>query len=146
MDISNSLKKIGLNPDNSIVIGAGILDTLGIRKANNIDAVVSGEDYLQFSKASYFKKSQHCGREVLIGEPLELSKRWIVLGKDQTLDDLKQHSAIIDGVRYITLEFLLAVKKSWLQEDDDVRQKDIDDVKLMEDYLSDLKPISKREA
>lgn len=36
---------------------------------------------------------------------------------------------------YISLDFLLRVKQSWLQ-DDDVRQKDIDDVKLIEAYHS----------
>jgi hypothetical protein len=36
------------------------------------------------------------------------------------------------------LDFLLAVKKSWLQ-DDDVRQKDIDDVELIENYLVEQK-------
>lgn len=134
MDIANSLKKIGLDPNNSVVIGSGILNALGIRDSNDIDVNVDNDTYLRFSKDGNFKKSQNCGRDVLIKEHLEISKIWIVLGKDQTLEDLKQHSVIIDGVRYITLEFLLAVKKSWLQEND-VRQKDIDDVGLIEDYL-----------
>jgi len=59
---------------------------------------------------------------------------WTVLGETWTFDNLLEHSVVIDGVRYNTVQFLLDTKRSWLA-DKDVRQKDIDDVQLMETYL-----------
>jgi len=63
---------------------------------------------------------------------------WTVLGETWTFDNLLEHSVVIDGVRYNTAQFLLNVKRSWLVNDD-VRQKDIDDVKLMETYLKNAR-------
>jgi len=59
---------------------------------------------------------------------------WTVLGETWAFDNLLEHSVVIDGVRYNTVQFLLNAKRSWLA-DKDVRQKDIDDIKLMEAYL-----------
>ena len=59
-----------------------------------------------------------------------------MLGKNQAFNDLRDNSTVIGGVRYVTIKFLLAVKRSWLN-DEEVRQKDVDDIKLIEDYLSD---------
>jgi hypothetical protein len=72
---------------------------------------------------------------VLVDEIFEIGTNWGVLGKNQAFDDLYRQSVVIDDVRYVTLEFLLAVKESWL-DDDDVRQKDIDDVKLIKTFLN----------
>ena len=54
--------------------------------------------------------------------------------KDWKFDDFLGESVVIDEVRYTTLEFLLAVKQSWLLEKD-ARQKDIDDAELIKNYL-----------
>lgn len=120
---------------NSVVIGSGILDALGIRKSNDIDVVVDKETYAHLKESGRFQEEQHYGRSVLVDDSFEANAHWGVLGKDQTLSDLTEQSVTIDDVRYITLDFLLAVKKSWLL-DDNVRQKDIDDVKLIEEYLA----------
>lgn len=131
----NSLQEIGLNSENSVVIGSGILSAYGIRESNDIDVVTDKSTYNKISAESRFTKAENHGREILTDDLFEIGTSWDVLGKGQTIDDLKEKSTVVDGVRYITIEFLLAVKKSWLQ-DDDVRQKDIDDVELIEKYLA----------
>lgn len=134
-DFKNKLATLGLNSRNSVVIGSGILNALGIRKSNDIDVVVDEAMYTRLRGDGRFREEQHYGRSVLVDDSFEVGTSWGVLEKDQTLSDLIKRSAIIDDVRYMTLDFLLAVKKSWLQ-DDDVRQMDIDDVKLIEEYLA----------
>lgn len=134
-DFKNKLATLGLNAHNSVVIGSGILDALGMRKSNDIDVVVDEETYARLRDSGHFQEKQHYGRSVLVDDSSEINTYWGVLGKDQTLSDLARQSITIDDVRYVTLDFLLAVKKSWLQ-DDNVRQKDIDDVKLIEEYLA----------
>lgn len=134
-DFKNKLATLGLNSHNSVVIGSGILDALGVRKSNDIDVVVDEETYARLRDESRFREEQHYGRSVLVDDSFEVNTHWGVLGKDQTLSDLIEQSVTVDEVRYISLGFLLAVKKSWLL-DDNVRQKDIDDVKLIEEYLA----------
>ena len=136
MDTRSKLTDIGLTPDNSVVIGSGILSALNLRASNDIDVVVPEVEYLRLANNQQFTKSQNHGREILVDELFEIGTGWGVLGKNQTFDELQKQSLVIGGVRYITIEFLLAVKKSWLQ-DDDVRQKDIDDVELIENYLKE---------
>lgn len=135
MNIATELKTLGLNPDNCVVIGSGILSALGIRESGDIDVVASKHKYDSLSKLDRFKMKVAPGREMLDDGLFEIGTSWGVMDKDQTFEDLSKNSIMIDGVRYITIEFLLNVKKSWLQ-DDDVRQKDINDVALISAYLS----------
>ncbi len=134
MDIFTKLNELSLSSENSVVIGSGVLNALGIRSSNDVDVIVPQNVYAELERTSRFEKDQSYGREILTDELLEIGTSWEVLGKDQTFDDLAQNSLIIDGIRYITLDFLLAVKRSWLKGDD-IRQKDIDDVKLVQKYL-----------
>lgn len=134
MNTKEELQKIGLHQDNSVVIGSGILKALNIRESHDIDVTVSEYYYERLSSYTRFKKAENHGREVLVDDLFEVGTSWEVLDKIWKVNDLLDQSVIIDGVRYITLEFLLAVKRSWLS-DYDVRQKDIDDVKLIEGYL-----------
>ncbi len=139
MDIKASLAGIGLDTENAVVIGSGIMDALGIRKSNDIDVVVEGTTYARLEQNNQFHETENHGKKILADDVFEIGTSWGVLAKDQGFDDLYGQSVVIEGVRYITPQFLLAVKKSWLQ-DDDVRQKDIDDVKLMADYLAKKTP------
>ena len=58
-----------------------------------------------------------------------------MLGKSYKFEDLKRESIIIDNIRYITLKFLYKVKQSWIKRDRNVRQKDVNDLELIESYL-----------
>ena len=133
-NLKDELTNLGLTSENSAIIGAGILDVLDIRKSSDVDVVVSRADYERLSKNDRFKSDENYGRPVLLYDMLEICTAWGVLGKKYSLQDLIPETVIINGVRYISLDFLYRVKKSWL-EDDDVRQKDIDDVRLIGEYL-----------
>ena len=45
--VLNELEKLALPEGSFMVMGSGILDALGIRKAHDVDLVVSGELYLK---------------------------------------------------------------------------------------------------
>lgn len=111
-EISKKLEEIGLNSDNAIVIGSGILNALNLRES----------------------KEENHGKEILINGLFEIGTIWTVIGKTWKFSDLLNYSVIINDVRYITIQFLLDVKKCWLA-DGDARQKDKDDIKLIENYL-----------
>ena len=134
MNIKDKLDEIGLNPDNAIVIGSGILNALNLRESKDIDVVVTEEKHKELCSNSRFHQEESHGRDVLKDNLLEIGTSWTVVGRTWKFKDLLSHSIVIDDVRYNTIEFLLDAKRKWLT-DGDVRQKDIDDVKLMEGYL-----------
>lgn len=134
MHIKNKLNDIGLTPDKAVVIGSGILNALNLRESKDIDVIVTKDAYSKLERDARFTKKQSHGREMLIDGLFEIGTSWGVLRKSQTFDDLLKQSIVIENTRYITIEFLLAAKKSWLK-DNDVRQKDFDDVELIEKYL-----------
>ncbi len=134
------LQKFGLNPNNSVVISSGILQALEIRKSNDIDLVVSREAYSRLKKSGKFMVKYDLehkfGPETLKRDDLEIGISWVELNTPHELQYFKNYSVIINGVRYITLDFLYKVKKGWLNQKN-VRQKDVEDVKLIEKYLND---------
>ncbi|MCX6789405.1 MAG: hypothetical protein NTZ42_02235 [Candidatus Gribaldobacteria bacterium] len=134
MEIKSKLNEMDLTPDNAIVIGSGILNALKLRESHDIDVVATPEKYQELALDSRFKKEIKREREILTSDLLEIMTSWTVLGKTWYFDNLLEQSVVIDSVRYNTVQFLLNAKRSWLT-DKDIRQKDIDDVKLMEDYL-----------
>lgn len=135
--MKKTLQKLGLNQDNSIVIGSGILEALGIRKSKDIDIVASQKIYNSLKKSGQFNVAENHGREILADDKFEIGTSWTVLGKSYRFKDFIGKSIIVDGVRYITLNFLHKAKKSWIRRKN-ARQKDIEDVKLIEKYMGKL--------
>ncbi len=131
------LQKLGLNPNNTIVIGSGILQALKIRKSKDIDLVVTREIYNSLKKSGEFTVSRNHGREVLNNDIFEIGTSWRVLDKNYSFEDFVNDSIIIGGTKYITLDFLYKAKKSWV-DGGYARPKDIEDIKLIEEYMSKL--------
>ena len=134
MNIKDETSKLGLTPNNTIVIGSGILSALGLRASKDIDLVVTEEKYKELFADNRFKEVENHGRDILADDLFEIGTDWTVIGKTWKFEELLQHSIVIDEIRYNSIEFLLNAKKSWLANGD-IRQKDIDDVELMENYL-----------
>lgn len=133
-NIKSNLTDLGLHSDNSLVIGSGILNALKLRKSNDIDVVVSDSEYQRLADDKKFKKAENHGHEILQDGLFEIGTCWEVLGKELLFEDLIKYSVVIDNVRYVSIEFLLSVKRSWLKQNG-ARQKDVDDIKLIEEYL-----------
>ena len=71
-DMKKVLQKLGLKPNNSIVIGSGILQALGIRKSKDIDIIVTQEIYDSLKKTGKFDVLQNHDRESLKGGFFEI--------------------------------------------------------------------------
>ncbi len=130
-DIHKILNKYSLNINNSIIIGSGIMHVLNIKESHDIDITVGQETFDRLSKLPEFKIKNVSGLDVLTSDCLEVGTG-IHLDKinhTYCFEEMFQNSIIIDNVRYITLEFLLNIKKSWL------REKDKKDIEIIEKYL-----------
>jgi hypothetical protein len=132
-NFKNELMKVGLNSDNAVVIGSGILDALNLRESADIDIIVKEEKYKEMAESHRFKKKKKRGKELIVDDLFEIGTSWTVIGKNWEFNDLLNQSIVIDDVRYNTIDFLLDVKCYWVANKD-ARQKDIDDVKLIEQH------------
>lgn len=137
MDIKTKLQEIGVGDNNGVVIGSGILNVLNLRESKDIDLIVTKEKYDDLSRNNRFIKKENHGRIILMDDDFEIGTKWIVLGKTWEYEDLLNHSVVIDDIRYNKIDFLLKAKQSWIN-DGEGRQKDMDDVKIMEEYLTSL--------
>ncbi len=132
--MKDKLQEIGLNSDNSVIIGSGILQALKIRKSMDIDLVVTQEAYDSLEKSGKFAVLTDHSRKILKDDAFDIGTDWNVLGKIYRLEDFANDSIIIGGVRYATLDFIYRVKSSWVKEGC-ARPKDFKDVKLIETYM-----------
>ncbi len=132
LDFKKELSMYNLDEKNSVVIGSGLLNSLGIRESEDIDAVLEEETFDNLKKnATLIEKENQYGAQLLTNGVVEFSNRWYIdfLGIDLSFEDLIRQSTVIDGVRYVDLELLLEIKKLW------AREKDLRDVELIENYL-----------
>ncbi len=137
LDFKSELAKFSLNSDNAIVIGSGILNALGLRESQDIDLVVTQAKYQESFSDDRFRVEKHYGRDILCADKIEMGTDWQVLGKVLNFNDLYKYSVLINGVRYTTLKFILAVKQFGLDHGR-IRQKDNPDIKLIKTYFKQL--------
>lgn len=136
LNIPSVLQEYSLNTDDSLVMCSGILNALNLRESHDIDLVVNDETYKRLKKDSRLRIVCTPKYEMLQNEILEISNSWDVREWDinYTFEDLKKDSIIIDNVRYISLEFLLRYKQL-LATNPNPRKKDLNDIKIIEEYL-----------
>lgn len=125
----------GVSRDNSIVIGSGVLEALGLRKARDIDLVVSGDEFARLAESEKFEPDQT--KDCLWGgldmpRKIEVWRDWTSPTTDEPVDfdDLLKYSTEIDGVKYVTPDYLLGWKQS------KNREKDQADVILLRNFLN----------
>lgn len=140
IDIKSKLSQLSLTPENSIVIGSGILNALKIRESNDIDVIVDIETYNRLKLNPQFTVTQPFGLDVLQYDVYEIGTGWNMtdINKAYSFQEIFDNSVVIDEVRYNTLEFLLKVKKIWVAGKNP-REKDKKDIKTIDNYLKSNK-------
>ena len=113
-----------------IIIGSGVLAAHGIRDARDIDLVVTAELFDILAKDDTWKR----GREGSASHALERGDTevwtdWSTDGSGHpTYEDLLPDTEIIDGVRFVTLEYL---EKRKVERSD---EKDKEDIRSIHEY------------
>ena len=133
LDFKEELAKLSLNKENSVVIGSGILNALGLKESHEVDVVVDKETLLELLRNyNVIETTNEYGAILYTNGIVEFSDRWYMddFMKDLTYEDLIKQTTIIDGVRYIELDVLLKVKEHLR------REKDIPDIELIKEYLN----------
>lgn len=128
MMIADELKRLGIGPNDCIVVGSGVMGALGIRQTDDLDLCVSQEVYARFKDLGWEEKIWPQGAPTIHSSTVDMGTDW---GDDKniyTFEDLKKHRMEIDGVSYVSLEFL----RSWKVNKG--REKDKKDIELIDDY------------
>jgi hypothetical protein len=128
MGITKRFFELNLPPEHCVVIGSGLLDALNLRESSDIDLVVSEELFERLRQADGWQAEVKYGETVLTKGDAEVWLSWGSRGTPN-FKQLYEQGVSIDGVRFVDPVFLLNWKK------DRASDKDLRDVKLLEEYL-----------
>ncbi|HQC39175.1 MAG TPA: hypothetical protein PK804_00765, partial [Candidatus Dojkabacteria bacterium] len=79
LNFKKELEKISLDDSNSVVIGSGILNALGIRESRDIDVVVESEKFYQLLEEETLSGFvNETGSFLLTNGVVEISDSWHV--------------------------------------------------------------------
>jgi hypothetical protein len=125
------VKELGLSLDQIIVIGSGILDQLGVRKAADVDLVADGEVLEKI--ASDLDWAEQCDKNqrryfVRHDGSVEIWDGWEFDGQVLNYEELLKCSVEYDGVKFVSLDFLRQWK-GWRR-----REKDMRDIRLIDEW------------
>jgi predicted nucleotidyltransferase len=133
-DYVSRVKKLNLPDGQFMVCGSAILDVLGIRKAQDVDILVSPELFEKLEKENGWQR--HHKYTTTLEHPEGVS------GAKQTLDFMRENyslkealpkATIIEGIPFMNLDMLINAKTQL------GREKDIEDIKLIKKYLENKK-------
>ncbi len=136
MSISEKVKKLNFLLGKYVVVGGGTMEARGIRKANDIDIVVTEDLYKELVNKGW--KVCRCRCEWCSNWNCNILNHHggIEILPDYSWGDYKadtneliKSAQIIDGVPFVNLEELLKWKKAAN------RDKDKKDIKLIEEFL-----------
>jgi len=133
--VLSELEKLALPEGSYMVMGSGILDALGIRKAHDVDLVVSDQIYTQLLTSGWSEKVSSDGHRGIEQGLIEAYPDWNDSdAKVKTVDELLVEAQWVNGVPFNSLAKLSLYKERRGQE------KDLADLELIRGYLDSRHP------
>lgn len=132
MDIFERIKKFNLPIGQYAVFGSALMDVWGLRKANDLDIIVTPELYQQLKEEGW-EERQGNGFSILRKEDADVTTvQEKATDGDYFPDRLQliREAIIINGVPFVKVEEVIACKRAY------DRPKDLNDIKLLEEYLA----------
>lgn len=127
MSVAERVRRLGLPPDQFVVVGGAVLEVLGIRASDDID-ITAAEAVLQqlANDSDWQRKDLDDGDYVYQKDGYEVGNDWLGSKFEKLVGDTFE----MDGIRYVSLATVMAWKK---QRN---RPKDQEDIRLIRQYLS----------
>ena len=126
MDIRTEIAKLNLPPESFIVVGSGILHTLGIRESDDVDIIVSPKLFAELEQQAGWEHYTRQGQTLIRRGMLDIGTAW----GEYDVATVRPFTTVIDGLRYVSLANL----RQWKQHN--ARPKDLQDVTLIDTYLA----------
>lgn len=118
------LRKLSLPKDKFAVFGSGPLAVRGMREIRDLDVIVASDLWEKLSE-KFAVEDLGTYKRIVFGDIEILSKPVLNLSAEELIGN----SDIIDGIHYVSLKDTLDWKKRM------GREKDLEDVKLIEKFL-----------
>lgn len=122
------LEQLGINPNDAIIVGSGVLAAYGIRDANDIDLMVRRTTFDNLAQSGHTVGYYNDGTRKISDSNFEIMYSWL----GATYDDILPHTVVIDELTFISLPFLRSMKQK------QGRAKDQDDIERIDKYTSSL--------
>lgn len=120
----DELMLLNLPSNQYVVFGSGPLAAKGLRYVNDLDIIVMPDLWNKLEEKYRDKKVKD---DVIRIGNIEIFKSWIP--PFENTKELIDTADVIDGIRFVKLEYVL----KWKQMLN--REKDKEDIKLIQDYL-----------
>ena len=129
-DLLKELDELNLPANQYAIVSSGVMAIYGIRDANDLDVVTTDQLWDKLAKTYKVTPPPRCER-IKVGnvEFLGEGSMW-QNPKIATPDELINSADIIDGHRYIKLEYVKAIKATRADP------KDLTDIELIDKYLT----------
>lgn len=121
------LKELNLPLKEYAIFGSGALSIRGIRENRDLDIIVKRKLWNKLIKK--YPVKEYLSKEYLEFEKIEIWRDWRPL--QDNVDKIIDNAEIISGIRFVNLYDLIKLKE--IQN----REKDKQDIKLIEKYLSE---------
>ena len=119
------VKSLGLNINDYVVIGGGVLEVLDLRQTVDVDLVVSKSVYGKFKDLGWKEYIQDDGKKILSKRGYKIMMHYM----RRDLRRLIKYSFIKNGVRFMGINDLIESKERL------GRSKDLEDIDLLNKYL-----------
>ncbi|OGZ63868.1 MAG: hypothetical protein A3A98_01100 [Candidatus Staskawiczbacteria bacterium RIFCSPLOWO2_01_FULL_40_39] len=129
MNIFERVKKLNFPLGEYVVIGAGILEAIGIRNTHDVDIIVAPQLFEKLRESKIYKEEIKWGKIFLIGDEIEIGTKLDWENYSTTIEEAINTAAIINGVPFLNLEETIKFKRAM------GRKKDFKDIELIESYL-----------
>lgn len=117
-----------------VVIGSGVLEALGLRKANDVDISVTTELYGRLRKTNEWEEEERHSKIFLKKGKIEINPK---LDWDEfpvTAQEAISSALIVGNIPFMNLKHTRQFKQAL------GREKDIKDIQLIEEYLAKINP------
>lgn len=129
ISIVERVAALDIDPRLFVVICGGVLDALGLRRANDVDLVASQGLFRALRLSEQFDLHHRREEPFLYDEGVEIFTHWGGTDDEPNFLQLYDEGISIEGIRFAHPGFVLAQKEM------DKRPKDVVDVMLLRGFL-----------
>ncbi len=129
MNLIQKIKELNFPKDQYVVVGSGILDVLGIRKASDIDIAITKDLHQKLRELGDWEENERYDKIFLKKDVYEIIPQLNWEKYNINTEDAISSALIIEYIPFINLFELIKFKTAL------GREKDFKDIKLINEYL-----------
>ena len=128
MDIIEKAKSLNLPFGQYIIIGAGILQALGLRDTNDIDVVVTESLFEKLKASGKYKEDVKYNKKFLVADDVEITMPLSWADYSTTTEEAIKTALVIEGIPFLNIQETIKFKTAL------GREQDFKDIELLKNY------------